>query len=496
MDSEEYIEAIRTGTERVEEIQRFTRIDNHCVADLVSGVQDTQNDYDDDPAPRPVSRIDLSNIIKRFHTRAGTLTKTVSEELSAFEAGAQILRVAHQPNFLPYRGLMGQFVLLNTTAKELQMQDTGNVTQLYFIVDHDTARNYRFRTAHFPDPTQNEGVAPISVTELINRKDTVMTAIDAPSSDTVNKWVKNIGDYATVHNSKLAPSHPLGIHPDTIDQRKEQLQTLLQTAQECARSMAEFNAIVLSRIVNGWWNLPTLFLPLSECRSLLRPHYQYMLRRWGKIRELAASTIELFEGKGFAFSTNLKARLDKVPFWYICPSCQSRNPVNNKSGNLDIESECCGCGVHLSRSFGTWTAPDLGAELDQITPRTILDDLLDMIGFNIDGGVGYQSSLEHVIIAHSLATQLGWTPPPELYWRPYGYDLTPTEVLADEALKGSTRPHIQNPERALETVFTGRATIGYNILFNGCQNLRDRLTAHFDSDTTVNKPLATRSQLQ
>lgn len=495
MNSKEFIEAIRAGTKQPEVLNSLTRLNNHSVADLVNE-QQAQEPHRAGSRPHHLPRSYLSDIIHNFHTRSGTLTNAVSKELSAFEAGGPILRVAHQPNFLPYRGLIAQFVLLDTAAKELRAQNTEGVTQVYFVVDHDTCRNYRFRTAHFPDPMKNQGVAALTLTEMVDTMDAVMTGVHSPSSQSIDQWADTLGDHATVHNSKLPSSHPLGVHPETLKQRQEKLRTLLHTAQDSARNLAEFNAMVLSRIVNGWWDLPTLFLPLSHCRHLLRPHYLYLLQHWREIRNAATATIHKFEDAGVEFSDNLTSRLEKVPFWYICPTCHSRNPVTEKGDSLVIEADCCGCDVHHSKSFGTWTAPELTDNLNQITPRTILDDLLDIIGFGIKGGVGYQSSLEHAILAHGIAKQMRWTQPPELYWRPYGYDLTPTEVIADQELLDQTRPHVKNPERALKTVYTGRATIGYNILFNGTQSLRNRLQTHFGSDTTVNRPLAPRTQLR
>lgn len=472
-------------TSATELLQRYSNLGFAGPDSLASAIASQSTSISDEASPHAVSDDALVEAITTIHRRAGTMTEVVSEEIDDLRSDAVRLRFAHQPDLLPYRGVMAQFVHLNAIQERLAEDHDQQSCQLYFVVDHDISSTQQFRATHFPDPFDNQGLKSLSLSFSNNEMESIMESVPSPDCTVIQDWINTIRDLAVLHNSHVDPENAHGLHPDRISENVEFIRELLDV--DGARSVAEFNMIVTSRIVNDVLGLPTLFVPLSSFSGPLIPHYEYLLSQWSAIRECGRSVACRLADEGVQLSANLIENTQKVPVWHLCPSCDARLRVTEDGdGKLECTQYCHACGTVVDESFGTMDEPDLSGYEDRIAPRVIMDNLLDVNGFDVAGGVGYESSVEHALLTHGIAREMGWSVPVECYWRPSGLLGSPTEAVAKAKL--SSTAGSEEAQRALELIYNGRATVCYDLVFEG-ENALNQWKRHFEEGGDVATPI-------
>src|SRR5947208_3314944 len=96
---------------------------------------------------RPPAREEATRFIKSFCRRAGIEESPTA--LESFAAGADLRRVAHQPNFLPSFSILSMLLALGY----MQTDSRTPKVPTYFIVDFDDACDKRFRASYLPAST-------------------------------------------------------------------------------------------------------------------------------------------------------------------------------------------------------------------------------------------------------------------------------------------------------------------------------------------------------
>lgn len=203
-----------------------------------------------------------------------------------------------------------------------------------------------------------------------------------------------------------------------------------------ASSLSQFNAIVISKLVNQFWDRSVVFVPLSRSISGIREPFL----------TLAES---VFDATG------------SFPAWVVCPRCHGRCSVRTwSSASQTAAGECRRCG---------WTGySSLQSGDPDLVPNVLLDNLTDWAIHRVAGGTAYSAALGHLGTSWSTARRMGLPSPPETIWHLSG-------PLGGTAEALDTSGNSDSPARRL--VYSGRACLPYCVAslgFDGFESLLAR----------------------
>lgn len=369
-----------------------------------------------------------------FHRRAGTLSAEIENKIKRISEN-NLVRLSHQPNLLAYMKLIGQFIALDEMANRVE----GSVPLFYFI-DYDITANRRFRQVEIPDPLARFGLSRIQLPGRSQR-----TAIANVAKLPNREWLNT---QATLLR-KLAQSYEqLGFADGPIEPRLRTLLDDLEFAFGAARNVAEFGAILISRYVNLWLQIPIPFLAGSVLwADVAQEAVQREMRRMAEIRGAIARAEQIAASCGITLSSH-ESENDTLPWWKIC-HCGSRMALR-MSDPLNVLGAC----PHCHHSYSVRVGSDAWrSDLLQSSPRILFHSLLNTSSFGYKTGVSHIGSAEHIIL-HSLAlTLLGRAPLPQWLWECKG----PFSTVLEEMI--SSESHAIAQARSL--IQTGNSSFIY-----------------------------------
>jgi hypothetical protein len=428
-----------------------------------------------------VDNFSLVKIAEEFHLRAGTLTDGVRENLQRFSHNAPVLRIAHTADHFAYFAVYAQFIYLDFAAKFLEKNALLSPCQLFFIVDWDDISDKRLRMSQFPDVDREHGALHISFPVPREFHGKIQCAIGKPSRQTITNWLASIEELSHANIKKL---YCLGVKcPDTnlFSSRINMIRKEIWEAYDRSLNLSDFNAIFMSRLVNLYWGIPTAFFPMTEVAPLMRKCYEYLLKQYPSLVEISDQVVTRLQTRGISIKNNLRLHSEDFPLWYICPKCQRRIGLKIHSKmTLSVSGQCHTCGFETWHDLGRFSNPNLEEIAERIVPKVLFDELTDIIGWNMSGGVSYEGSTEHILTNSLIAKKLGLAVPPEGVWRPRGihYGFAEARILA--SLREANRTALTPREvDALKRAFFGRGSILYYLLAQGVDNLEEMWMSHF-----------------
>ncbi len=418
----------------------------------------------------------LADLAASFHLRAGSLTTGVKGNIERLARGAPRLRTCHQVNLFMSMGVLGQLLLLNS-AGELLKRDGIETALIYVALDYDIAEDSRFRIAHFPDLFSRTGSLPLTGAVPSDFHQKPMWAVPCPPAELVPKWFQHLNSLAQRHLAFLRTQGMRENKDGVIHSRIRQLEDLAIGAREVARNLVEFNAFVLSRVVNVHWDLPIAFILGSDLQPLLRPAYERVLPNSDQLAELALVACDFLTEHNVTLRGTLAGWKCAFPVWYTCPACLGRLPLTRiaAGARLVVHAICRQCDRRYEFDLGPQTSPSLAPLGIYFSPRILLDNLLDVLALRVVGGAGYIGQAEHLLITRHVARSLGIPMPPECLYTPRGLHSGLTEVGALCSFLADT-PAPMTAERvirALEWVYSSRATFLYYVASAGLEGISD-----------------------
>jgi len=437
--------------------------------------------------PVPSDRNALKKISAEFHTKAGTFTDDVANNLQLFVRDAATLRIAHQPNTFAYLGVYVQFIFLDLAARYLSSRHGIFPCQIYLIVDYDMAEDKRFRISHFPDIERRDGSLILSSLVPSRSLNRINLAVEKPSKQRIEEWMLSL---RTLLRRDLSILRGMGIVERMSGQIRNRLEMIEQEIWEAynrSSNLAEFNAIFLSRIVNLHWKMPVAFISSMAAVPTMRVCYEYLLQLYPDMVNILNKILSVLQANGIFISSNLKLKPDDFPFWYLCQKCFVRTSLKIISRDrLLVSGVCIRCGSKYNYDLGTFSCPNLALIYDKVIPKIIFDNLVDIVGWRCSGGVGYIGSAEHVLVSGQLASRLGWHALPECLWSPKGihYGLAEVRTAVILAQKGDKGLNFK-VERAMQNALFGKATILYYIFSQGFDGLLQMWQRHFQEGRHV-----------
>jgi len=435
-----------------------------------------------------ISGHQLAYIARSFHKQAGTLTPRLEKSIEKLERNELRCLIAHQPNMFPSMGVVAPFILLERLTELLSEEHGISIAPFYFMVDYDWGDNARFRSAKFPDIFRQSGL--LNYTDGIPRRRSraLMWLLEKPPRTLVSEWI--LDTHRTIHSS-FASILASGVYcmtdikryRDFVLSNLELIQDLIWESYERASSLTEFNAFLLSKIVNIHWDQEICFIPGHLVHAINGKSYDWITHQSNEIIQIAQKAISILTKYGY--TPNFRIRNGSDTFlWYICEKCLQRITIERMStGQLVANHNCSALGYSHTVSFD---ANQVEYFQHNIYPKVLIDNILDTIALNKVGGTGYIGQADHMLISNYIAANLGLNPPPQIIFAARGLYFGLTELcVSANLIKNSKIP--TGAEVALRYSYLGKASIIYHIVCMGMHGIYSTWYDFFKNTENVHK---------
>lgn len=273
--------------------------------------------------------------------------------LAKLRAGADIVRIAHQPNLFPYEQLHAQTVYLVELASALDALGRPTVP-IVFVVDHDSCSDDWICAARAFDPRKTHDQRRFFRHQVKGAENVVTFRRPAPSPV----------DRARMINEMKGLAAAFGTSPDHLIAHSG--------VERPAESLSHFNLFAWTNLAINVWGLPILFVRLSD----VAPAFEAPRR-------------QLAEDIGALLGRSAESLL-----WQLCAHCGARK----RHGET--------CDGH--RGFEDWTIPKF--EVDHLSDYAIF-------GVSGGTAYRGQNTLTHLQAAHANGVRLGLDLAPEACWK-------------------------------------------------------------------------------
>lgn len=401
----------------------------------------------------------LSELARKFHSQAGTLTPEIEQASVLAAEDSLLLRVAHQPNVFPYMGVVSQFLFIYSTAEILAKRYDIPTVALYLIVDYDTAGDSRFRTAHFPATNKSDSTIDISVHVPKDSFNKPMFSLPRPPEELVSKWFERIESAARHDLIYLRRSGVLLKNMNAFVNNIHNTESMVWKAYDRSHSLTDFNSFFMSVLVNQEWDLPIIFVRESDFRM-----NRFPIVSRDSLQALAKAEFEslsYLESKGV--ETHYQRHPSRFPYWYFCEKCNERCSLEYSDSPDALALECKECGQR--RSFELDKLMESSFEGKRFAPNVLLDDLLDTIDLSVSGGSTYIGGAEHTLVSNLVAERVGVPVFPQAVWRPWSAGLGTAELVISSMVEQGITENYQQMVDLVHDIDRGRATVLYH-LFN------------------------------
>jgi len=368
-------------------------------------------------------RVKLSSYAEAFHKECGTLTPSVQKKIEDLKSGKSlVLMTAHQPNFFAYSGVYRKATLNFVLAQTLERLLKVPVVSFFGIADQDFTDDRWVRSCQLPAAWRSGGIYSIDV-KLPEKM--MLNRIARPDWDVLEKWKNSIETWLdetlssvkrlcrVVGFSEIPSSVLLKLH--------ENFESFWSVVEGCARSSdkySDFNAFVMSKVVNEVWGYDTIFARFSECQQVFAEDFRYLLSRFGDYSELLieAKKIPCGEEVGGDVSDQEPCL---APFWYHC-GCGSKAKLflTKEDGRLIGEGNCVRCEEKYELGFGSEKDPDISNVASSISARAVAMALVFFNGLRPLCYVGGVGGLRYLLEAQHVAGGLSVPFPAVVVWRP------------------------------------------------------------------------------
>jgi hypothetical protein len=364
------------------------------------------------------TRQHLSDWIRKFHSECGTLTAQVEQALGRLcIRDCLLLMTAHQPNPFAYGGVLRKAALNHVLAKRLSESLGVPVVTFFGLADQDFTDNPWTRSAMLPDSERRDGVLELRAT-LPEKM--MLCRIPKPAQVVLDKWLHDLDDW--IHRKTkavIALGKKTGVQLDPT-QMSEYLNNLkhfwsiVAAAYERAQSYADFNAFVISRVINDTCGYDTLFCRFSECQKIFKREFGLLTREFQTYSQALqdAITTKQLEQRGV-----YNDECNTIPVWYHC-DCggKARLAATQIERKITGRGTCLRCGkeheIDFSQDSSIWT--DLG----RVSARALTMPLAFFSGLEVTCYVGGVGGREYLRQAKHVADCMGIPFPPIAIWRP------------------------------------------------------------------------------
>jgi hypothetical protein len=319
----------------------------------------------------------LAKHIAAFHNQAGTDFPPVEQSrIDIQDPSAQILVSIHQPNLFAYGGVFKKIVLLQTIKSMLEKKANGvsntspRFINLFLIVDHDFMDDVWIRVAQLPSVRHSDGILELRMPITASNRWRLVRNMEVPPIAIVDHWRKQVASW--IKNSSLALD--LGKNERLrLFENLEQFWMEVDESYNRARSYADLNSFVMSRIVNKIWGYDTLFVRLSDISEVFEGGFRFLLNNFRKYSGILSESDAMFLRNGINTGVSQSTYLN-APVWLHC-KCGSKASVKVNEiecGIFDLSGTCMSCKRPLTlRLNGSDSCSIPSSTLNELSPRAI-----------------------------------------------------------------------------------------------------------------------------
>jgi hypothetical protein len=364
-------------------------------------------------------RAKLSGFAEAFHKDCGTLTASVQKRLEDLRnEKCLILMTAHQPNFFAYGGVLRKATLNFVLAKTLEEVLKVPVVSFFGIADQDFTDDRWVKSALLPDVERRGGVLELRF-DLSEKL--LLNKVAKPSRQILNGWRTEIEKW---FNCKLGSIErfckSFGLEFDRncsrLAENFEEFWMIVEDAYGRAEVFSDFNAFVMSKVINDAWGYDTLFSRFSECQKIFEDEFCFLLSHFEKYSEYTReAVVDVRSPKEGVY----EGEYDTVPFWYHCDcGSKARLTAGHEDGFLVGSGECLRCKKEYEINFGSKIEPSLSGIVSRISARSLSMPLIFFGGLRVGCYVGGVGGKEYLRQASLVARNMGMPFPPVVIWRP------------------------------------------------------------------------------
>ncbi|HEX7033146.1 MAG TPA: hypothetical protein VF172_09115, partial [Nitrososphaera sp.] len=256
------------------------------------------------------NRLMLKSFVRNFHTSAGTLTGKVRSSIELLSDPTTKLVVStHQPNLFAYGGVFKKIVLLETIKRVMEEEHNSNtkIINLFLIVDHDFVDESWIRLAQLPSMQHSRGIMELRMPVNESKRWLMVANMPAPSQYIVHRWKLQV-------RSWIKKSTDDNFRRNVLLDNLEQLWQHVEACHARAKSYADLNSFIMSRIVNETWDYSTLFVRLSEISRVFEDGFLFLLSNAGIYSDALKQAENMFMSKGIDTGVSSSSHLH-APLW-------------------------------------------------------------------------------------------------------------------------------------------------------------------------------------
>jgi hypothetical protein len=374
--------------------------------------------------------------VDKFHNEAGTLTRKVYSTIKdLIDPSTKILVSTHQPNLFAYSGIFKKIVLLQT-LKDLLLESPDysysyshlKIINLFVVIDHDFADENWIRLAQLPSLRNTDGIMELRLPINKSRRWQMACNMPLPDRTILDHWRSQL--YSWLKKSFLFQPGILGATDlsyrmegcsDDLERVRSTLVSnfeffwdLVEESYSAANMYSDFNAFLISKIVNKLWQYDTLFIRLTDLCQVLVRGYGNLLRNSDIYSKILSEMEQVFLKKGIRSGVSSTSYLNS-PLWLHC-KCGSKSAtkitnrqIRSSAVELMLEGECMGCKNHLRAEL----LVDLGVKIrspnvqvvSDLSPRSIPIVLLLSSELGISCYASGTDGMRYIIFGNGLFKQ-------------------------------------------------------------------------------------------
>jgi len=387
----------------------------------------------------------LSFFVEAFHRDCGTLTPSVQKRIEDLRSGkGVVLMTAHQPNLFAYGGVFRKATLNFVLAKKLEEMLEVPVVCFFGIADQDFTDDRWVRSCQLPAVQRTDGVLTIDA-KLPEKL--MLSRVAKPSAAILEKWGNDIEIWLNdAIESVVRLCRELRIQEvqsascsAVLNENFKSFWNVVEGCYKRSNRYSDFNAFVMSKIVNEIWGYDTLFSRFSECQQAFVDEFGLLLSHFEDYSRLLKEAEQMPTPYDEGVSGGVSEQEPwLVPFWYHC-DCGSKVKLflSRNDGRLSGSGNCEGCQENYKLEFGTEDNPTLKDIAQRISARAIPMGLVFFNGLMPACYVGGVGGIRYLMEAHHVAEGLSISFPPVALWRPHDEYLGVGQVEALLELKRS-----------------------------------------------------------
>ena len=359
-----------------------------------------------------LTRVVASNAIYPDHAMRSK-RKAFAEHVSAFHNDSRIplqadyegivLMSAHQPNFLPYSGVVRKVVLVHAVAERLRERLGCPVVELFCFADQDFADERWFREAQLPSVRNRNGTLTLHLPVAPTYYNKLMRVVPKPDRGELARLKSHIERWASESSDSVVKyAKRLRLPVPEVDLDTRVVSDVIDRAYERSTNAADFNAFFFAYLIEEC-GYTTAFARFSQCQQVFTEEIAFLLENYDQYAKLMAES-----------QKNLATK-PPMPVWYHCPCGGKADVEMTHVPDHMLVAKCRSCTTTVK------FPGDLRSALGQMLPNVSLRAeamLIAFSGIGLSFYVGGHGGAEYLSRAEKIAGEFGMRFPVVSMWRP------------------------------------------------------------------------------